>query len=179
MSRVYRLLHPRESAEAERDREEMIEQLGFDPETGMPPELVTLERVLSVGQTARLEDATLMVLSIESYAEGFIIHSRLLMDHAPEEPAYFDPRFEPSFPEVPSLDVRDDRGRRYQAMRTGGGGSGREFRYEFRSGQPLDSQARELVLKIPEVRWHTVSPVRGEPREDHVLTGPWTFVVAL
>ncbi len=178
MSRVYTLLHPRERAEVERHREEMIEQLGIDPETGIPPELVTIERVIPVGQTQRLEDATLMMLSIESYAEGFLIHGRLLLDRAPEEPPFFDPGLEHSFPRITRLEVRDDRGHWYQAM-SGGGGGGRAFRYEFHAGQPLDAQARELVLEIPEIRWHTFSSARGEHRDDRVVTGPWRFTAAL
>lgn len=178
MSRVYGLMHRQERVEAERHREEMIEQFGFDPATGMPPELVTLERVIPVGQTQRLEDATLMMLSIESFAEGFLIHSRLLMDRAPEEPPFFDPNFERSFPRITRLEVRDDRGHWYQAM-SGGGGGGRAFRYEFHAGQPLAAQARELVLEVPEVRWQTVSPARVEPRDEGVMTGPWTFTVPL
>ncbi len=178
MSRVYRLLHPRESAEEERYRENM-ERLGIDPETGMPPELVTLERVIPVGQTQRLEEASLIMLSIESYAEGFLIHGRLLMDRAREEPRFFDPSVEHSVPEIPALVVRDDRGHLYQAMSGGGSGGRREFRHEFRIRQPLDPQARELVLEVPEIRWQTFSPGKGAPRDDQVMTGPWRFTAAL
>ncbi len=80
---------------------------------------------------------------------------------------------------VRSSGLRDACGRRYQAMSGGGGGGGREFRHEFRGIQPLDSEARELTLEIPEITWHTVSPARGEHRDERVLAGPWRFTVAL
>ncbi len=179
MSTLYSLQHRRRREEYEHEREEMIERFGFDPQTGGPPEPETLLRVIPIAQTVGLESESLMMLSIESYAEGFIVHIRLLSHEEPEPPELFSPIFSHSFPEVGRLDVRDDRGNRYLVMQGGGGGSDRGWRFEFRSGQPLDPQARELTLEIPEIRWERHEYGHPYPAVERVERGPWTFTVRL
>ncbi len=173
-----RYLHRRDPAEEERRRQEMVERYGYDPETGGPPEMVTLQCVVAIGQLVRLSDSTLIMLSLESYAEGFLLNVRLLLDTEPEPSPVFGPPLERSFPKLRRLKARDDLGREYRLFRTGGGG-GREWRWEFRSNSPLLPDARELVLEVPEIRWETFSPETGPPLTDRVESGPWQFTVAL
>ncbi len=175
MSPIYRFQSRRHHEDYQRERQEMIEHYGFDPATGEPPQPVTLLRVIPIAQTVPLESESLMMPSVESYAEG----GRLLSDEAPEQPYLFGPRFTHTMPELDLLEARDDRGRGYQVMPGGGGGSDREWRFEFRSEQPLDAQARELILEVPEVRWGTFRVGHREPQVDRVVIGPWTFSVAL
>lgn len=165
--------------EYERERRERIERLGFDPEVG-PPHLATLRRVIPLGQAVRLEDATLMALSVELYEEGFVVHTRLSMDEEPDQsPDPFGFPSEHTFPELEGIGVRDDRGHRYRIEPGGGGGGGREWRFEHRSGEPLDPEARELVLELSGIGWRTFPRGRGEPRVDRVSAGPWRFTVPL
>ncbi len=179
MGGIYSFQHRRHREEYERERREMIESRGFDPATGRPREPETLLRVIPIGQTVRLESESLMMLSIESYAEGFIVHGRLLSDQAPEEPPFFAPIWTHTSPELQTLQVSDDRGHRYLVLAGGGGGGDREWRFEFRSGQPLDPQAGGLVLELPEIGWRRYGPGSGEPEIERLVVGPWVFRVSL
>ncbi|MDP9353123.1 MAG: hypothetical protein M3P51_16505 [Chloroflexota bacterium] len=179
MGAVYSFQHRRHRQEYERELREMVESHGFDPETGRPPEPETLLGVIPIGQTVRLESESLMMLSIESYAEGFVVHSRLLLDQAPEAPNFFDPPIAHSLPELGTLEVRDDRGHRYPVIAGGGGGGDREWRFEFRSGRPLDPQSQELVLELQQIGWRKFRPSGGEAEVERLVVGPWTFRVSL
>ncbi len=179
VSAVYSFQQRRHRDEHEREREEMIERYGFDPTTGRPREPETLLRVIPMGQSVRLENATLTMLNIESYADGLIIHARLLTDDEPEQVNPFDPSSEHSYPEPGALTVRDDRGHQYPVMPGGGGGGSREWRFEFRSHESVDPHARELVLELPHIRWETFTQAGGRPTAEKMLTGPWTFQVSL
>ena len=180
LSAVYRFQARRYRGE-ERDRREMIERLGHDPEAG-PPRLATLRRVIPVGQTVQLDGAALTALSVESYEEGFIAHLRVLSDEEPAPRDPFDMDFDHTFVQPRGLEARDDRGHRYPSMDGGGGGSEGDWRFEYRSTQPIDPEAHELVLELGEVRWERwerFGPEWHEPRPLRVDTGPWRFAVPL
>jgi hypothetical protein len=178
LSALYSFRARRDAAEEERHRREAIERLGFDPEIG-PPRPATLRQVIPVGQTVRLEGATLTALSVESYEEGFVAHFRLLSDEEPARPDPFDMDFLHVFVRVHGLEVRDDRGHRYPVLEGGGGGGGSEWRFEYRSAWPIDPEAHELVLELAEVRWERLGRRLGEPQLERVEAGPWRFAVPL
>lgn len=181
LSAVYRFQARRYREEEERNRRETIERLGYDPEVG-PPRLATLRRVIPVGQTVRLDGAALTALSVESYEEGFIAHLRLLSDEEPAPRDPFDPDVGHTFAQPRGLEARDDRGYWYPAMNGGGGGGGGDWRFEYSSTEPINPEARELVLELAEVRWERwerFGPGRHEPQPYRVDTGPWRFTVPL
>ncbi len=176
----YRFRYRHEREEAERYREEFMERHGFSPEEAIETEFVTLERVIPVAQSQRIEGGTLMVLSIDSYAEGCEVRLRLLLDQQLEPPVTtFDPRDFPPMPEMPDLIVHDDLGHRYPVLPGGGGGGGRGWEWTFHIHRPIDQAARALTLEISEIRWERHEHRRGRSAVERVERGPWTFTVPL
>ncbi|MDP9378912.1 MAG: hypothetical protein M3Q29_01955 [Chloroflexota bacterium] len=185
----YRLLQPfyrflyrrREREEEERYREEFIERYGFPPEEHIEMELLTLERVIPVAQSQRIDGGTLMVLSIDSYTDGCEVRLRLLLDEEPEPPVTpFEPRDFPPVPELRELIVHDDLGHRYPVLPSRGEGGGRGWEWTFHIHRPIDPVAHALTLEIPEIRWMRHEPGRGRADSvERVQRGPWMFRVAL
>lgn len=177
---VYRFRYRHEREEFEQHREEFIERYGFSPEEDVAVELVTLERVIPVVQSQRIDGGLLTVLSIDAYAEGSEVRLRLHLDDEPE--SWVTPSGLHDFPPMPELAVivRDDRGHRYPAMPGSGGGGGTSWQWDFRVHQPIDPAARELVLEVPEITWQKHEPRRGRAESvERIQTGPWTFRVAM
>lgn len=159
------------------ERQSFIDRFGFDPREE-PRELVHLRRVIPIGQSLDIEDGQLTILSIESYEEGFLVHSRLLTERS-SPTGRFEPFAEHSFPSLLRASVQDDRGHVYPLMPGGGGGSDREYRFETRSQEALDPHAQSLVITVPSIVWETFRPMQQERPTERVVEGPWTFELDL
>ncbi len=178
---AYYRLDERGDEEYERQRQRLIDEYSFYLEPWPLPPLRTLLRVVAVGQEQRLEGGTLLVTTLESYAEGCIVFVRLLLDEAPEEADSSDEELPYGMPE-PVLSVRDDRGHRYRVgsvMSSGGGGEDVEYYWEFRILEPIHPDARELTMVVTELEWRGIDPSIDHPLIRSGQTGPWTFRVAL
>ncbi len=168
-----------EREEYERRRQHLLDEYGFDLEPWPLPSLTKFLRVVPIGQEQRLEGGTLLVTTLESYAEGCIVFLRLLLDEAPEEADSGDEEFTYGMPE-PVLSVRDDRGHRYrvgEVMSSEGGEV--EYYWEFRVLEPLDPEAQELTMVVAELEWPNVGASLNHPLIGSGQTGPWTFTVPL
>ncbi len=180
---AYYRLDERGDEEYERQRQRLIDEYSFYLEPWPLPPLRTLLRVVAVGQEQRLEGGTLLVTTLESYAEGCIVFVRLLLDEAPEEADAGDEEQGLGMPEL-VLSASDDRVHRYRvgsvmSSNGGGGGEGVEYYWEFRVLEPLDPEARELILVVAELEWRGIDPSIDHPLIRSGQTGPWTFRVAL
>ncbi|MDP9371928.1 MAG: hypothetical protein M3Q65_05645, partial [Chloroflexota bacterium] len=118
------------------------------PPPGPPPQLGELMRVIPIAQTREHDGTTVSFLSLEVYADGFLLHSRIRFGQEQQQR-----RFGSGGPFEMTLDVRDDRGGEYRVWPGGGGGNPREWRFEHRCGQALDPAARELRVTVTELRW--------------------------
>lgn len=186
----YRLMEPVHRLLAERmqrrydgeqapTREEMVAQLGFDPQAGPPPELETLRAVVPIAQSRRIEDGTLVLLSIDSYEEGFEGRVRFLLDREPEVDAdAFGPHEMEAMPDI-AVSAHDDRGQAYPIVLASAGGGGRRWDLDFQSFIPLDPRARELTLEVPEIRWTRPDRRHRTEAVERLQRGPWTFTVSL
>lgn len=144
------------------------------------PTLQELRHVVGIGETRQLEQAKFQLLSLEVYADGFLIRGRLRY-LLPPPPAGSGHVQHP----IISFRVHDDGGRMYQVSVVSGGGSGFGggwYTWEFHSpGAPrLDPAARELQIVVEALRW---VPFRPAPqRWSYTLDlppGGWRFAVAL
>ncbi len=175
----YRLGDRGERMEDERRRQRLMDEYGFDLEAYSLQPLKKLLRVVPIGQEQRLEGGTLLVTTLEAYAEGAIVFVRLLVDETAEEAYSRDEDPDMPMPDL-VLSVRDDRGRRYrttQVMASSGGQV--EYHWEFRILEALDPEARELTLTVAELEWRGVRPDIDHPLIGSGQTGPWTFRVPI
>ena len=140
---------------------------------GAPPALHDLARVVPVAQTQDLGEATLTLLSLEIYGDGFLVLSRLRWDADPAHP----PGMHRSS-EVPQV-AHDDRGGRYVRWPYGGGGHDREWRAADGFTPALNPTARELRLEVPELRLRQFNWMRDEDLGEQIRPGPWVFTVPL
>lgn len=164
----------------ERRRQRLLDEYGFDVEPWPLPTLHRLLRVVAVGQERRLEGGTLLVTTLESYAEGGIVFVRLLADEGPEETDdHDDEESRLEMPE-PVLSVRDDRGHLYRvgSIYSSDGGE-EEYYWEFRLLEPLDPEAGELTLVVAELEWPGAERGVDHPPVRSGQTGPWEFRVSL
>ena len=161
---------------------EWIVRGGADPQPPQPPRgpdatLRELIDVLAVGQSEQVGPATLTLLSVERYQDGFLAQFRLLQEYTPPE----DPSRR-GFPEL-VCEASDERGGRYTMWPNGGsGGGGRgvlHWRLAYRYAPALDPTARELRLSIPTVRWRHLASAGQPSAPDEVFDGPWRFLVVL
>ncbi len=144
-----------------------------------PPPHQQLVRVVPIGQTQAHGGATVMLLALEAYTDGFLVHSRVLLEaeRPPQLGTGRDPR--PRFAHLrPTLEVRDDRGTTYRVWPASGGGGGREYRFTHHVAPPLPPEARTLTIVLPALRWEELDP-RGRASEVERIGGPWSFTVPL
>ena len=88
----------------------------------------------------------------------------------------------PPTPE-PTVVVTDDRGNRYEGSPGGGGGNDEEHHCAHRITQPLDPEATELHVEVPELIWaHFPYAPPGESSTmviDRIQPGPWRIAIGL
>ena len=124
-----------------------------------PPPVGSLVQVLSLEQMKVYGAITITLLSLELYAQGFVLLTRLQS----QEPM--------PFPHVTSVIATDDRGGRYRGGSYGGGATDREARMAYRFWPALDPAARIVEFHFADIRWNrAVEELQG---------GPWTCTVTL
>lgn len=150
---------------------------GMPPD--MPRELVELLRVVPIAQSQASRNASIQMLSLEVYAEGAVLNTRVLSNDRPGEmrgPFPFDvPRH--AHPEL-QISASDDRGGTYPLMPQGGSGGDAEWRQIYQMTRSLDPLARELRIEVGEILWSTFGPLEGAERHE-LEQGPWIFQVPL
>jgi hypothetical protein len=164
--------------------------------TGAPPQLHRLLRVVPVAQTRGLDGGSLVVASLELYAEGFLLHTQLRTDARPlrEEgggPGGAPPGAPGTWQRVQDfrspqllIETTDDRGGTYDCWSGGGYGGGAAsgqmvWRQDYYFAPAPDPAAGELRLSVPALEW--VSHGTGQPRPTVAATQPigWALVVPL
>lgn len=139
------------------------------------PMLRDLVAVVPIGRTERAGAATLTLLSLERYGDGFLVRGRLLWDDEPEESGAF------WLIDRVEVAAADDRGTAYHGRSFGGGGGGASWRFDHAFSPAIAPAAVELRLTVPALRWHRASTpwtARATPKE-RMDPGPWAFVVPL
>ncbi len=175
----YRLGDQGEREEYEHRRKRLLDEYGFDLEAYSLQPLKKLLRVVPIGQEQRLEGGTLLVTTLESYAEGCIVFVRLFLDKPAEAADSREDESDMPMPEL-VLSVRDDRGHRYRVSTVMFSSNGEvEYYWEFRVLEPLDAEARELTLIVAELEWHGMRFDIDHPLIGSGQTGPWTFRVPI
>lgn len=139
------------------------------------PELRDLVGVVPIGQTERAGAATLTLLSLERYGDGFLVRGHLLWDE--DEPSTGDGDWNVDHP-VPVL-AADDLGTAYHGRNFGGGGDGTSWRFDHAFAPAIPPAVAELRLTVPVLRWLRTSPpwTARATAEERIDPGPWTFVV--
>lgn len=153
----------------ERDRDDAAER------PRPPPTLRDLVDVVPIGQTERAGAATLTLLSLERYADGFLVRGRLLWNG--DEPSAGDGDWNVDHPVV--VLAADDRGTVYHGRNHGGGGGDASWRFDHAFAPAIAPTVAELRLTVPALRWHRASPpwTALSTAEERTDPGPWTFVV--
>ncbi len=137
-----------------------------------PPTLERLLRVIPIVQAGNVGDATITLIALEAFADGFIVTMQLnapVDGHAPHR-----------HPQV-AIEARDDRDGRYAGWTMGSGGTsdGRTMRWRGvqRFTPPLDPGAKRLTLALG-IGWRGM---RGSSRNvSAVAVGdPWVVIVPL
>jgi hypothetical protein len=155
--------------------------------TGATPQLHRLVRVVPVAQTRDLEGGSLIITSLELYAEGFLLHTQLRTDTrpapSPGAPGTWQRVQDFRSPQL-LFEATDDRGGTYGCWVGGGYGGGAApgqmlWRQDYYFAPAPDPAAGELRLSVPALEW--VSYGTGQPRPTVAATQSigWTFVVSL
>jgi hypothetical protein len=144
------------------------------------PALRELARVMPVGQNWPPPHAgqqkwspgfEITLLSLESYADGFILNCRLLF---PDEA----PTYEPNI----AWEVNDDQGGSYETRSCGSGRLQRQWRLSYSCSPALDPAARELRVGLGGLNWSSDRPHGGSSSvivDSSITFGQPAFVVQL
>lgn len=138
------------------------------PESPQPLlELRDLVGVVPIGRTERAEGATLTLLSLERYEDGFLVRGNVFWNEEPEtrEAVWHIERVE--------VVATDDLGTQYHGRSYGGGGGAASWRFDHAFSPTADPAAAEIRLTIPALLSYRAT---NDERTD---VGPWTFVVPL
>lgn len=131
--------------------------------SGPRPKLEDLKRVIAIGQVQSAADLDVMILSLESYGDGFLVlgrHSNKYGDLSPDN----------LWHAMPAFSAVDDLDNAYRWMPTGGNRN----RFECAFTPALNSLARQLTMTVTQVRWTFLRENRQQIDE-----GPWIFTVPL
>jgi Clp amino terminal domain, pathogenicity island component len=158
------------------------------PFTPPGPRLEDLRRVVPVAESRSAHGHTLTVLSLEDYADGFLVRTHLRTEAQPVRDRGF-PEWPPKSHIGPRLIVTtaDDRGRSYmpsafsQHWSWGGGYPSPFAQGDFtpRFSPALADDAETLTLRVAELQWVRQEHASGQARVE--LTQPlgWVFEMPL
>jgi hypothetical protein len=137
---------------------------------GQPPfTLRQLLRVLPIAQSHRTESLELTLLSLEIYAEGFLLNGRVDREGDIEVRRW---------PEV-VLAASDEGDQDYRPLPCGGNGISTQWRFCFQFAPPLREAARELRIRVDEIRWRRPDRATSQLAVERTDSGPWTFTIPL
>lgn len=149
-----------------------LEALGATPVPA--PELQTLLDVVPIAQTETHRGNAITLLSMERYAEGFLLHGRLSL-REPLVPIWGMLR-EPAL----RFAAEDERGRTFHTWGHGVGtayGSASVFTHTF--APALAPDAKTLRFELSEIGWRPPDLFNGPGPAREPEPGPWRFLVEL
>ena len=159
---------------------------------GATPQMDQLLRVVAVAQTHEWSSGRLTVVSLELYAEAFLVHTHLRctverraandVDESQAAGAAWR-RVNLASPEV-LFDTTDDRGGSYGCWSGGGyGGSSTPgqmlWRRDYVFAPALDAAARALRLTVPAIEWVSHDPAQPGPTVAAAQPVGWTLDISL
>jgi hypothetical protein len=138
------------------------------------PALSELRRVIGVGTSVEGSGARMTVLSLEDYADGFVVRGRLRLPAGalPTDGAL-----------VPSLfwDVRDDAGRTFTGRHRSSEVTGRDQDFAYAFTPVLSPESQSLTIELTRIGFRTIPFPAGEALapSEFELSGPWRLVVEI
>ena len=155
---------------------------------GATPQPHRLLRVVPVVQTHDFADGSLTVVSLEIYADAFLVHTHLRYPvDGREGGGEADPgtwrRVRLATPEV-LFEATDDRGGGYGCWSGGGyGGGGARgemlWRRDYAFAPVLDPAARALRLAVSAIEWVRHDPAQPGPTVEATQAVGWTLTIPL
>lgn len=156
-------------------RESAIDPMRLTP---TKPALENLATVISVGRVQTQQDVSVMLLSLEFYADGFVVNGRIFGNRDGEDDAtvtWFLVMDSQS-----QLSVSDDRDSQYPSLGREGSGSNQRFRFSESFVQVVNPMANELRIELSDLRWVRFDRhAPGDRSGDVLVPGPWSFSVSL
>ena len=160
---------------------------------GATPRLQQLMRVVPVVQTFDLaEGSSLTVVSLEIYAEGFLVHTQARhiiearFPHDAHEDANSPATWRQANLASPELlfEATDDVGESYACWSSGGYGGGATpdemiWRRDYVFAPPIGPDASALRLTVPAIEWVSYSAAQSGPMVVASQTVGWTLTVSI
>jgi hypothetical protein len=138
------------------------------------PALSELRRVIGVGTSVEGSGARVTVLSLEDYADGFVVRGRLRLPAG---------AIRTDGPLVPSLswDVRDDAGRMFIGRHRSSEVTGRDQEFAYAFTPALSAQSQSLTIELTRIGFRTIPFPGGRAfaPSEFELSGDWRLVVDL
>jgi hypothetical protein len=142
------------------------------------PSLLDLQRVIPVGQARTHGDVTVELLSLELYADGFVVNGRVLVGASTRDEASGNAFL--MLDAQSRAHVDDDLGRAYVPTRLRGDGGRQEYRFGQAFSPSLPEGAKTLRIELANIRRARFDPLAPDDRSRDVrLEGPWVFQVPL
>jgi hypothetical protein len=133
------------------------------------PRLYALRRVRPIAQTQSQQGLEVTLLSLEEYAEGFLVNGLLRREGAAEAIV---------FPEI-ALAATDNQGHGYASWPVAGTGSPNQWRFAYGLAPPLDASARQVAVEVTVQRVRHLEPGGRELVVNRVDLGPFSFTIPL
>lgn len=159
---------------------------------GATPQLIQLVRVVPVVQAYDLVGGSLTLVSLEIYAEGFLVHTQLkyvtesrtirMRDAGEAVPGRWS-RATLATPEV-IFEATDEGGENHACWSSGGYGGGQRpgemlWRRDYVFAPTVGPKARTLQLRVAAVEWVTNDPTQPSPMVEANQLIDWTLIVPL
>ena len=138
-----------------------------------------LVEVVAVGESIRVDETTVTLLSLERYDDGFVVQFRLMHEYDRGDDVAV---LSAAMPEL-RVSATDEQGHRYDVWPNGGSGGGARgllsWRYAFRFAPAVDPSARALTVAIEAIEWRRMDPETRRLVPVREVAGPWTFTLGL
>ncbi len=147
------------------------------PVAALGPPLGDLLSVVSIAQTQAAGDDNVTLLSLESYAHGFIIHCRVIFG---DQPPFRTGRV-PDISRFRALefDVIDDRGGHYDGHMQSGGVDARAWYLGSVYRPAVDPEARELRVRVRAGNGGPAGPPASSVGPETAPPPPWLFTFSI